>query len=458
MIETSLRRWFVWNVIFRLQETLKGHPTFQILKEMEAADRLSAAELEALRNRRLGEFIAYCCAHVPYVQDVMRQAGTRPSEIREPGDLARLPIMTKADARKNRDRLRSGIAGGLASVATGGSTGEPLMFDLAKRRIGAQVACRQRAMRWWALSLGDPEVAVWGSPLELTRQDWLRSMRDRIMATRLFSAFEMDEATMSRYLDVLERSGARQIFGYPSSIYHLCMQARKEGRNLRHIGIRAAFVTSEVLFPYQREAISETFGCPVANGYGGRDSGFISHECPQGGMHVMADAMIVEIVDAQGRVLPAGETGEIVVTDLYSHEAPFLRYATGDVGALSDRRCPCGRPLPLFERIEGRSNDSIVTPDGRVMHSLSLIYILREIPGVERYRIRQKAVDCFQVQIVPNEGFHKEAAEEQIARHLSERLRAPLEVRFEYVANLPQERSGKFRHVVSDLAAELRVN
>ncbi len=94
--------------------------------------------------------------------------------------------------------------------------------------------------------------------MELTHQDWLRGVRDRLMATRLLPAFEMNEATISHYLDQLETRGCRQIFGYPSAIYLLCLQAQKEGRRLRRLGVKAAFVTGEVLLQAQRELITET--------------------------------------------------------------------------------------------------------------------------------------------------------------------------------------------------------
>ena len=71
------------------------------------------------------------------------------------------------------------------------------------------------------------------------------------------------------------------------------------------LGIRVAFVTSERLYDEQRQQIGKTFGCRVANGYGGRDAGFIAHECPPGGMHITAEDIIVEIVDAAGRAVAA---------------------------------------------------------------------------------------------------------------------------------------------------------
>jgi phenylacetate-CoA ligase len=445
-------RWLVWNILFRLHERAKGHATFRILREMETADSFSESDLEDLRARKLQDLVEYAYAHVPYIRMRMREAGVEPAQIREPGDLALLPLMRKADVRQNRELLRSDIAGKLSSFTTGGSTGEPLIFDLSKRRVASRVACRMRTSRWWGVMVGDPELAIWGSPVELKRQDYIRKVRDLFLSTRLLSAFELNEPTMSRYLDVLERGDYRQVFGYPSALYLLCLHARKEGRNLRRIGIKVAFVTGEVLFPYQRELIAATLNCPVANGYGGRDSALIAHECPQGGMHVLADAVILELLDAHGHPVRPGEPGEIVITDLYSHEAPFIRYATGDIAVMSPRHCPCGRTLPLLDTVEGRSNDSIVAPDGRVINSLALIYAVREIEGIERFRICQKAVDCFHVQVVRNHNL-PDNAEDRIRRAWSQLLRASVRVTFEYLPELPVEPSGKFRHIVSELAA-----
>ncbi len=445
-----MRRWLAWNLVFRMHERLKGHPTFRILREMEASEHLGTQALQDYQAGRLREFLTYCYSHVPYVRTRMQESGLSPEDFRGAGDLARLPLMRKEDVRKHRHSLRSDLCGKLASSTTGGSTGEPLIFDLSKRRIASRVAVRQRVSRWWGLSAGDSEVALWGAPVELTKQDWIRGFRDRMLRTVLLSAFEMNEATMTCYLDIIEKRRPHQIFGYPSAIYLLCLQARREGRDLRRLGTRTVFVTGEVFLPHQRELITETFGCPAADGYGGRDSGFIAAECPQGGMHVLSDALIVEIIDSNGNRLGTGQTGELVVTDLYSHEAPFIRYATGDMAAWSKHRCSCGRPQPLIERIEGRSNDSVVAPDGRIINSLALIYAVRELEGIEQFRIVQKRVDCFHVQIVRNERFPIDG-EERIRHAWTQLLRTPLQVTFESLATIPNEKMGKFRHIVSEL-------
>jgi phenylacetate-CoA ligase len=260
----------------------------------------------------------------------------------------------------------------------------------------------------------------------------------------------MTPRQMTRYLDILERRGCAQLFGYPSAIHQLCLHAQREGRDLRQLGVRVAFVTGEVLLAEQREVIGRTFRCQVADGYGGRDSGFIAHECPGGSLHVMSDAVVVEILDEAGRPAPQGAPGEIVVTDLFSEEAPFIRYATGDVGVAGSGACSCGRPFEWLARVEGRLNDLVTAPDGRAINSLALIYPLREIAGIAQYQIQQKAVDWFHVRIC-REPNYSEGAEDVIRRSWTRLLRCPVRVSFEYPERLPAERSGKFRHVTSDL-------
>ena len=164
----------------------------------------------------------------------------------------------------------------------------------------------------------------------------------------------------------------------------------------------------------------------------------------------MSDYMIVEILNEQGQPVPVGESGEIVVTDLYSRETPFIRYATGDYGALTTRRCACGRPTPLLEKIEGRSTDFIVAPDGRMLHALSVIYILREIDGVAQFKIRQKEVDRFHVHVVKNDRFKPED-DMRIRDGFRKRLHAPVNVQIDYVDSIPPEGSGKFRYVISEV-------
>ena len=198
------------------------------------------------------------------------------------------------------------------------------------------------------------------------------------------------------------------------------------------------------------------FGCRVANGYGGRDAGFIAHECPSGGMHITAEDIVVEIVDPEGNVLPAGQAGEIVTTHLATRDFPFVRYRTGDVGVLDDKPCACGRGLPLLKEIQGRTTDFVVAADGTIMHGLSLVYVVRDLPGIAAFKLIQESLDLTRVLLVRGAGFDPRYPE-QIELGLKRRLGNAVEIRIELVDVIAPEPSGKFRYVTSHVALPERV-
>ena len=242
------------------------------------------------------------------------------------------------------------------------------------------------------------------------------------------------------------------LFGYPSAIALIASHAEKCGTPLHNLGLKVVFVTSERLYDHQRETISRVFGCPVANGYGGRDAGFIAHQCPAGGMHITAEDIIVEILDTDGRALPPGEQGEIVVTHLATRDFPFIRYRTGDIGALGLLRCACGRGLPLLERIDGRSTDFVIAADGTVMHGLSLIYILRDLPGVEAFKVIQESRELTRVQLVTGAAFENACIGDVVAG-FKRRLGHDVLIEVAIVDAIAPEKSGKFRYIVSRAVA-----
>jgi phenylacetate-CoA ligase len=298
------------------------------------------------------------------------------------------------------------------------------------------------------VDIGDPEIVVWGSPIELGSQDRLRAWRDRLMRTQLLPAFEMSEAKLDGFVATIRRVRPKMLFGYPSALSHIARHAEQRGQRMDDLGIRVAFCTSERLYDDQRAAIERLFGCRVANGYGGRDAGFIAHECPEGGMHLTAEDIVVELVDGNGRPVPVGDAGEIVVTHLATRDFPFIRYRTGDVAVMDDRRCACGRGLPMLKEIQGRTTDFVVAADGTVMHGLALIYILRDMPGVRSFKIVQETLLRTRVLVVPDTVFD-DSRRQAIARGFRARLGGAVEVEVEVVPQIPPERSGKHRYVVS---------
>jgi phenylacetate-CoA ligase len=440
------------SLVFPLHERLKGHRTVALRRELERTQWWPVERLATLRLEKLRALLRRASVDVPYYREVIGRAGLAPERIATLRDLERLPFLTKDVIRANTERLKSEKAARLQRYNTGGSSGEPLVFFIGPERVTHDVAAKWRATRWWGVDIGDPEVVVWGSPIEMKAQDRLRALRDRVLRTQLLSAFEMSPAKLDGFVAAIRAMRPKMLFGYPSALAHIARHVRERGVRMDDLGIRVAFVTAERLYDDQKALIASTFACRVANGYGGRDAGFIAHECPDGGMHITAEDIIVEIVDRDGRPVPPGEAGEIVVTHLATADFPFIRYRTGDVAALDDRPCPCGRGLPLLKDIQGRTTDFVVAKDGTVMHGLALIYVLRETPGIDSFKIVQESLDQVRVLLVPGAGYG-EPARRRIEDGLKARLGTDVRVVLEEVPRIEAERSGKFRYVISKIAA-----
>lgn len=441
----------VSGCLFPLHEQLKKHDSVRIRKELEKSQWLAPEELKRLQLERLRQLLTTANNHVPYYKKLFLDLDFRPETLRSVEGLQALPLLDKPTIRANIDQLKHNSAVGLSPFTTGGSSGEPLTFYIGRERVSHDVAAKWRATRWWGVDIGDPEVVVWGSPIELGAQDRVKQVRDKLMRTHLLAAFEMSEKNLETFVQQIKNSKPAMLFGYPSSIAHIAAFAQRQAYSMNNLGIRVAFVTSERLYDHQREKIETVFGCPVANGYGGRDAGFIAHQCPQGGMHITAEDIIVEIIDFQGQVVAPGTSGEIVVTHLATSEFPFIRYRTGDVGVLSDTCCPCGRSLPLLQEIQGRTTDFVIAQDGTVMHGLALIYVLRELAGIENFRITQNSVDQVDVEIVRAENFSNQSASKIVAA-FRERLGESVQVDLHFKEHIEREKTGKYRYVISHVA------
>lgn len=440
------------NVLFPLHERLKRHDSVNLRERLEVSQWWTASKLAAYRVDRLRQFLTLIGQRVPYYREVFRQCHFDPEAVDSLDALQSLPLLTKSDIRANLDGLKADGTRPLTRYTTGGSSGEPLIFYIGRSRKSHDVAAKWRATRWWGVDIGDPELVVWGSPVELGAQDRMRRVRDGLMRSYLLPAFEMSNDKLAQFVKKICLARPSMLFGYPSSLALIAQYAKRQGQEMTHLGIKVAFVTSERLYDAQRALISEVFACPVANGYGARDAGFIAHECPSGSLHISAEDIIVETVHPDGSPCAAGEAGEIVVTHLATFDFPFVRYRTGDIGVLSDKPCACGRGLPVLKEVQGRSTDFVVAQNGTVMHGLALIYCVRDLPGVERFKIEQMTLGHTVVRLVAGPEFGA-AQEARIVNDFKSRLGESVHVQVDRVCELGSEPSGKFRYVVSHVNA-----
>ena len=440
------------RVLFPLHEQIKGHDSVAIRKRLEVSQWWPADQLEAYRVGQLKRFLTHIGQHVPYYRQLFLSLSFDVTKVQSLADLQALPLLTKKEIRESFEDLKADNHGPLSRYNTGGSSGVPLVFYMGRGRKSHDVAAKWRATRWWGVDIGDTELVVWGSPIEIGAQDRVRRIRDGLMRSHLLPAFEMSPQNLDRFVETIRTTRPAMLFGYPSSLSLIAKHARNLGVAMDNLGVKVVFVTSERLYDEQRDVIGEVFGCPVANGYGSRDAGFISHECPAGSLHICAEDIVVETIRPDGSPAGSGNVGEIVITHMGTEDFPFVRYRTGDMGIISNTPCACGRGLPVLSEIQGRTTDFVVARNGTVMHGLALIYTLRDLPGVEHFRIEQLSIDETVVKLVVGPTFDA-AAEARIVRDFKSRLGDAVLIRIVKVNDIPSETSGKFRYVVSHVNA-----
>ncbi len=437
------------GLIYPLQEHACKRPTFPYLAELEQSQWLSRAGVEALQLEKLRQLLQVAQDHCPWHRQRLEAAGLSADKLSGLADLQRLPTMDKQDAGAHREQLVwHDVPGGTFRYNTGGSSGQPLIFHFGRTRQASDAAGRMRARRWWGAEVGEPEVYLWGAPVELNKTDWIKTVRDRLINQLVLNAFAMSPARMDQYLDAIEGFQPRCIYGYASSVALLAAHAQARGRRPRLPALKVVCTTGEPLYDHQRSLIGEVFGVPVANEFGSRDIGFTAHETPQGQVLLMSESLILEVLDPAGNPVATGEMGEAVMTGLCSQAQPFIRYRTGDMVRMSTEPDRAGRGLHVLAEVVGRSTDFLVREDGTIMHALAGIYVLRATEGLAEFKLIQHTTRDVEVLAVPNARWSA-AAPAGIESGLRQRLGASVRVTVRVVDAIPPEASGKHRYVIS---------
>jgi histidinol-phosphate aminotransferase len=323
----------------------------------------------------------------PFYREQFRQAGFDPrKDFRSPEDLARLPLLTKADVRKHiNEMVDHRFEKGSVITQTSGSTGEPLPMRLNEYFMAFDNACLFRHWSWTGYGFGGRMAALRtyvptkpGEPL------W---RHDKLKNTMYFSAYHLTPANCSEYVERLLEFKPEYIKAYPSSIAVFAEFAYAYRDKFDFL--KGIFTASETLLPSERDRVERTFGKKLYNWYGMTEPAVIITECEQHeGMHINWEYGYPEF-------LPSDELEpnefRLVTTGYHNPVMPFIRYETGDIVRLYDtpRTCPCGRNMPLIHSIVGRKDECIIMDDGRRLPSINFYSLFREFPEILKFQIIQ---------------------------------------------------------------------
>jgi phenylacetate-CoA ligase len=409
---------------------------------------------EVIRLRQWGKvesLLGHAYRTTRFWRSRLREAGLEPDGIRSFDDFCKVPVLTKADLRQHQgdllsDRYKDVL---LQRKKTSGSTGVSVEVLVDEEAQEFKRACTLRSDEWAGWRLGERIASIWGNPQ--IRTDWKGRVRRALLERNYayLDTLKMDEAAMDDFADALVRKPPSLLFGHAHSLHLFAeyLRAKCPGVAIRP---RAIISTCMVLHDFERRTIEEVFKCRVTNRYGCEEVSLIACECERhDGLHINADGIYLEVLRPDGTPCLPGESGTIVVTDLANRAMPMIRHPVGDMGALSDRRCPCGRGLPLLEKVEGRVADYVVTPRGELISGISLTENFAVmVPGLEQLQIVQEEVDRFVFRIVKGADFGEKSLE-AIRALAAERFGPEVRYECEYVDRIPQEPSGKYRFCIS---------
>jgi phenylacetate-CoA ligase len=198
-----------------------------------------------------------------------------------------------------------------------------------------------------------------------------------------------------------------------------------------------------------RRIIEEEYGIPIISRYQACEALNIAWQCEIGsGFHISTDQVALRIVDAAGRTLAPGNTGEVVISNLINRGTVLLNYRLGDRAQLSETSCRCGRKSPAIVGLDGRTEDLVLLPDGEAVHESDLLSTLYAVPGVMQVQVTQLGLSRFLIRVVASGD--REAVRTGVAAAFLLLLGNPQGVELEVVAAdvIPQDRSGKFRSVI----------
>jgi phenylacetate-CoA ligase len=173
----------------------------------------------------------------------------------------------------------------------------------------------------------------------------------------------------------------------------------------------------------------------------------------------MDESYVVELL-VDGRPAKAGETGEVVITDLNNFSVPLLRYRIGDLAIAVDDStpCACGREMSRIGRIEGRTQAIVHCGNGTWLPSAFFLHFFKDHEyAIRLFQIRQERRDAFTLRVVKNRQFTDEAFGQILAElreYVGEEDQTDIEV--EFVDEIPLVRTGKRSPVVSTLREDFQ--
>jgi phenylacetate-CoA ligase len=343
-----------------------------------------------------------------------------------------LPLLTRRQLQGSPDTLFSAVPavhGKVGQNKTSGSTGEPVRVKCTQLTYALRAAVNLRGHLWHKLDFDKSFAAIRGeiSGSDNSKEDSLPNWGG--VTAMLFTSgpsAALDIATpIVQQKSWLERVRPATLLTYPSNLRALMGLLDGPWPELEHL-----LMIGETLAPELREQVASDWKIPLHDKYSSEELGPVAIECEQGRYHC-PEHLIVEVLDDAGAACQPGQMGRLVVTDSYNFATDLIRYVTADY-AESGADCPCGRGLPVLNRILGRSRNLMTLPDGRRFYPTFGLRNHAELAPYRQFQLIQTTLDSLTMRVVMDRPLRADEEAAIVAR-ICEQVAYPMRVTFEQV-------------------------
>ena len=446
----------IWPVI--AGETHRAQ-LLSLLQQFGQTERWPADLLLQNQLRQLALMIDHAHRTVPFYRERLIAAGYRSGQAVTLEWLRALPLLTRGNIQDAGAALHSTAVppqfGAVHENRTSGATGQPvqvlrtaldgLLWQANTLRDHAwhqrDQSLKLAAIRALAPGIADP-------PLGVTASGWgAASEAVRTTAPSALLTLSADIAAQAAWIG---QFAPGYLLTYPGNLAALLAYFAQKGERLP--GLRAVLTVGETVAPALRAACRDTLGVNIEDVYSSQELGYIALQCPVSGQyHVMAESVLVEVLNPAGQPCAPGETGRLVISSLHNYAMPLIRYELRDYATVGTP-CACGRTLPTLAAIAGRERNMVRLPDGTTHWPLVGFHRFREIAPVRQYQLIQHALQAVEVRLVCDRALTA-AEESELGAVICTALGYPFELRFAYYeGELPRAANGKFEEFVSRLA------
>ncbi len=432
----------VWPPIHNARQA----PLQTLLAQLGRIEKAPLATILAGQEQQLQVLNAYLCRQSPLHRQRLLTAGLDPDGPLTLDGLRRLSPLRRRDLQASGQALfcqqvpQAHLP--MGETQTSGSSGEPVVVRRTQVNQLFWLANTMREHLWWQRDLTASLAIVRGnlSQAHIRQNNWgpPASLLGPSGPAHAFSV-HLDTVVLARELEAVD---AHYLLIYPTTLQDLLSHFRQYGGGLP--SLRQIRCIGETLSDELREQTREQLGVEIVDSYSSQEMGVIAIQCPVSGLyHLMADNLLVEVLDERGHPCAPSEVGELVLTDLHNFATPLVRYAIGDHAEVGPA-CPCGRSLPTLKRILGRTRNMVRYPDGSRRWPRVGFVRYREVAPIQQYQLVQHAPDAIEVRLVVERPLCRDE-EAALERIIQESLGYPFELSFRYAPTaLPRTKGGKF--------------